>query len=119
MHTSSLAISPPPHRRSATYASSSPAIRSCGGGRATSPHADDSAIPTWLLSQAVASRYKVALTGIGGDELFAGYRRHIGLLAAEQYAKLPAGVRRIAGAASPLLPEPPDGTLGIDRLKRF
>ena len=83
------------------------------------PHADDSAIPTWLLSQAVASRYKVALTGIGGDELFAGYRRHIGLLAAEQYAKLPAGLRRIAGAASRLIPEPRDGTLGVDRLKRF
>jgi asparagine synthase (glutamine-hydrolysing) len=83
------------------------------------PHADDSAIPTWLLSQAVGSRYKVALTGIGGDELFAGYRRHIGLLAAEHYARLPAGVRRIAGAASRLLPEPRDGTLGIDRLKRF
>ncbi|HYT83148.1 MAG TPA: asparagine synthase (glutamine-hydrolyzing) [Gemmatimonadales bacterium] len=83
------------------------------------PHADDSAIPTWVLSQAVGSRYKVALTGIGGDELFAGYRRHIGLLAAEQYAKLPEAVRRIAGAASRLLPEPRDGALGIDRLKRF
>jgi asparagine synthase (glutamine-hydrolysing) len=83
------------------------------------PHADDSAIPTWLLSQAVGSRYKVALTGIGGDELFAGYRRHVGLLAAEQYARLPAGVRRIAGAASRLIPEPRDGTLGVDRLKRF
>ncbi len=83
------------------------------------PHADDSAIPTWLLSQAVGSRYKVALTGIGGDELFAGYRRHIGLLAAEQYARLPAGVRRIAGAASRFLPEPRDGSLGVDRMKRF
>jgi len=83
------------------------------------PHADDSAIPTWLLSQAVGSRYKVALTGIGGDELFAGYRRHIGLLAAEHYAKLPGGVRRIAGAVSTLLPEPRDGGLGVDRLKRF
>jgi len=83
------------------------------------PHADDSAIPTWLLSQAVGARYKVALTGAGGDELFAGYRRHIGLLATEQYAKLPAAVRRIAGVASGLLPEPSDGTLGVDRLKRF
>jgi asparagine synthase (glutamine-hydrolysing) len=83
------------------------------------PHADDSAIPTWLLSQAVGSRYKVALTGIGGDELFAGYRRHIGLLAAEHYAKLPGGVRRIVGAASRLIPEPRDGALGVDRLKRF
>jgi asparagine synthase (glutamine-hydrolysing) len=40
------------------------------------PHADDSAIPTWTLSEAVGTSYKVALTGIGGDELFAGYRRH-------------------------------------------
>jgi len=83
------------------------------------PHADDSAIPTWLLSQAVGSRYKVALTGIGGDELFAGYRRHIGLLATEYYAKLPARLRRFVGAASRWLPEPRDGTLGVDRLKRF
>jgi asparagine synthase (glutamine-hydrolysing) len=83
------------------------------------PHADDSAIPTWLLSQAVGSRYKVALTGIGGDELFAGYRRHFGLLAAERYAKLPAGVRRIVGAMSRWVPEPRDGSLGVDRLKRF
>lgn len=83
------------------------------------PHADDSAIPTWLLSQAVGSRYKVALTGIGGDELFAGYRRHFGLLAAEHYARLPAGVRRFAGAMSRFVPEPRDGSLGVDRLKRF
>jgi len=83
------------------------------------PHADDSAIPTWLLSQAVGSRYKVALTGIGGDELFAGYRRHIGLLAGEQYARLPATVRRLAGVTSQLLPEPANGGLGIDRVKRF
>jgi asparagine synthase (glutamine-hydrolysing) len=83
------------------------------------PHADDSAIPTWLLSEAVGSRYKVALTGIGGDELFAGYRRHIGLLATEYYARLPAGLRRLIGAASRWIPEPRDGALGVDRLKRF
>lgn len=83
------------------------------------PHADDSAIPTWLLSEAVGRQYKVALTGIGGDELFGGYRRHLGLLAAERYARLPAGLRRAAMAASRWLPEPRDGSLGVDRLKRF
>ena len=83
------------------------------------PHADDSAIPSWLLSQAVGSSYKVALSGLGGDELFAGYRRHIGLLAAEQYARLPKGVRRVAGALSHLVPEPRDSGLGVDRVKRF
>ncbi|HXF95789.1 MAG TPA: asparagine synthase (glutamine-hydrolyzing), partial [Gemmatimonadales bacterium] len=56
------------------------------------PHADASAVPTWALSRAVGSRYKVALTGIGGDELFAGYRRHLGLPHAEWYGRLPAGL---------------------------
>src|SRR5439155_1499872 len=58
------------------------------------PHADDSAVPTWALSQAVGSSYKVALTGIGGDELFAGYWRHLGLLAMEQFGRLPRALRR-------------------------
>jgi len=40
-------------------------------------------------------------------------------MAAERYAKLPAGVRRCAGALSQFVPEPRDGTLGVDRLKRF
>ncbi|PYP14784.1 MAG: asparagine synthase (glutamine-hydrolyzing), partial [Gemmatimonadetes bacterium] len=64
------------------------------------PLADDSAIPTWSLSQIVGGSYKVALTGIGGDELFAGYRRHAGLLVAERYGRLPRALR---GAAAPAL----------------
>jgi asparagine synthase (glutamine-hydrolysing) len=83
------------------------------------PHADPSAVPTWVLSQAVGSAYKVALTGIGGDELFAGYRRHLGLLAAEQYGRLPARVRRMVAAAAAQLREPRNGGLGVNRLKRF
>jgi asparagine synthase (glutamine-hydrolysing) len=67
----------------------------------------------------VGSQYKVALTGIGGDELFAGYRRHIGLLATQYYAQLPTSLRRLLGSASRWLPEPKDGALGVDRLKRF
>ncbi|MFI5234413.1 MAG: asparagine synthase (glutamine-hydrolyzing), partial [Gemmatimonadales bacterium] len=58
------------------------------------PHADDSAIPTWALSRVAAASYTVALTGAGGDELFAGYRRHLGLLAAEQYARIPRRLRQ-------------------------
>ncbi len=83
------------------------------------PHADDSAIPTWALSRAVGSSFKVALTGIGGDELFAGYRRHLGLVAAAWYGGLPAPLRRAAGAAAAWLPEPAGGGLGVNRLKRF
>src|SRR6266581_4920445 len=83
------------------------------------PHADDSAVPTWLLSQAVGASYKVALTGIGGDELFAGYRRHIGLLVGEHYARLPRGVQRGVSALANLLREPRGASLTVDRLKRF
>jgi asparagine synthase (glutamine-hydrolysing) len=83
------------------------------------PHADDSSIPTWALSQVVGSQYKVALTGIGGDELFAGYRRHIGLLAGQYYARLPRPLQRVLGGAAHLLREPAGGGLRIDRLKRF
>lgn len=83
------------------------------------PHADPSAVPTWLLSQAVGASYKVALTGIGGDELFAGYRRHIGLLAGEQYARLPHAVQRGLSGLGNLLHEPKGGSLSVDRFKRF
>jgi asparagine synthase (glutamine-hydrolysing) len=83
------------------------------------PHADESAVPSWLLSQAVGASYKVALTGIGGDELFAGYRRHIGLLFGQRYARLPHPVRSGMSAVANLLREPRGGSLSVDRLKRF
>ena len=83
------------------------------------PHADESAVPTWLLSQAVGASYKVALMGIGGDELFAGYRRHIGFLAGEHYARLPRPVQRGVSALANLLREPRGASLTVDRLKRF
>lgn len=83
------------------------------------PHADESAVPTWLVSQAIAAQYKVALAGTGGDELFAGYRRHLGLLVGEQYGRVPRALRRVVQAAVRSLREPANGTGGMDRLKRF
>jgi asparagine synthase (glutamine-hydrolysing) len=83
------------------------------------PNADDSAIPTWALSQAVGSGYKVALTGIGGDELFAGYWRHVGVLLGQAYSRVPEPIRRAASAAADALHEPEGGSLRVDRAKRF
>jgi len=83
------------------------------------PHADESAIPTWMISRLVASEYKVALAGTGGDELFAGYRRHLGVLLDGYYRRLPAPLRWAASRLVSALPEPRGSGLAVDRLKRF
>jgi asparagine synthase (glutamine-hydrolysing) len=83
------------------------------------PHADESSVPTWLLSERVAAEYKVALSGTGGDELFAGYRRHLGLLASDWYTALPSSLRAAFSTAISRVPEPGSGSLLLHRMKRF
>jgi asparagine synthase (glutamine-hydrolysing) len=57
------------------------------------PYADTSAIPVFLISNKTRANIKVALSGDGGDELFAGYDRYLASKLDKIYSKLPAIVR--------------------------
>lgn len=62
------------------------------------PFSDSSQLPTIILSKLVRQKVKVALSGDGGDEVFAGYNRHVSLLPMfHQLHKLPHWSRRLLG----------------------
>ena len=67
------------------------------------PFADSSAIPTFVVAQATARHVKVVLSGIGGDETFAGYPRYLGVRLSEWYALIPRWLRAVPGALLPRL----------------
>jgi asparagine synthase (glutamine-hydrolysing) len=62
------------------------------------PLADSSAVPTWYLAELARRQVTVALTGDGGDELFAGYPRYQAVWLAERLDRLPGVVRRLLAA---------------------
>lgn len=62
------------------------------------PFADSSAIPTYYLSQKTREHVTVALTGDGGDELFAGYPRYRAVRLGQFFDRLPAPLRDLAAA---------------------
>lgn len=69
--------------------------------RLDEPLGDPSILPTYLLSRFTREHVTVALSGDGGDELFAGYDPFAALRLAEQYRRfvprlLHRGIRRLA-----------------------
>lgn len=59
------------------------------------PFADSSAMPTYKVCEAARKRVTVAISGDGGDENYAGYRRYRLHLAEESVRnKLPLGLRK-------------------------
>lgn len=73
----------------------------------------------YLVSRAAREHVKVALTGVGGDELFGGYPRYQLFPTAAAWDLVPRPVRSLAARIGPpLVARLPAGTLS-SRLERF
>jgi asparagine synthase (glutamine-hydrolysing) len=68
------------------------------------PISDSAIITTYLVSELAARSVKVILSGVGGDELFAGYQRYLGDHYGRQYRRIPAWLRRGIGSLAGRLP---------------
>ena len=84
------------------------------------PFANPTATILDLLSRETRQHVKVALSGTGGDEFFAGYPRHLGMLLYRRYGLLPRPLRRgLAALSRTFLRDATDGRHTVRRLRRF
>jgi asparagine synthase (glutamine-hydrolysing) len=68
------------------------------------PTADPAIITAYLVCREARKQATVLLSGVGGDELFAGYRKHVAHYWAEAGAHVPNGARRAAESVLSRLP---------------
>lgn len=71
------------------------------------PVSDSAVTATYLVSELAARQVKVILSGVGGDELFGGYKRYLGDAYSRRYQRLPRWLRR--GVVAPLAELLPSG----------
>jgi len=89
------------------------------------PIATSSIVPMYFVSQRARQDVKVALIGQGPDELFGGYKRHLGVQYGDYWRRLPYPVRSLLGSAITQLPRNEMLKRGVmslaepDRLKRY
>jgi len=89
------------------------------------PIATSSIVPMYFVSQRARQDVKVALIGQGPDELFGGYKRHLGVHYGNWWRRLPAGLRSMVGFAVSGLPRNETLKRGVaslgtkDRLRRY
>ena len=94
-------------------------------GALEEPIATSSIVPMYFVSQRARHDVKVALIGQGPDELFGGYKRHLGVQYGDYWRRLPHPLRSLLGSAITQLPRNETLKRGVmslsqpDRLKRY
>ena len=84
------------------------------------PFADDSTIPSYYVCKMARQNVTVALSGLGGDEAFAGYERYLGFKLSQIYNRIPSLIReQLILRLVEHLPETASGSYRINHLKRF
>jgi len=89
------------------------------------PIASSSIVPMYFVSQRARQDVKVALIGQGPDELFGGYKRHLGVHYGDWWRWLPTVFRSSVGFAVDRLPRNETLKRGVsslgtlDRMKRY
>ena len=68
------------------------------------PTADPAIITAYLVCHEARKQATVLLSGVGGDELFAGYRKHVAHAWAQEYQRVPGFARSAAERALLALP---------------
>jgi len=68
------------------------------------PTADPAILTAYLVCREASKHATVLLSGVGGDELFAGYRKHVAHFWAQAYGKIPRALRHIGESALAALP---------------
>jgi asparagine synthase (glutamine-hydrolysing) len=89
------------------------------------PIATSSIVPMYFVCERARQDVKVALVGQGPDELFGGYRRHLGVRYGMLWARLPSWMRTPISSAIKALPRNETLKRGVyslaipDRLRRY
>jgi asparagine synthase (glutamine-hydrolysing) len=104
-----------------TFEESLPHIVSC----LEEPIASSSIVPMYFVCKRAREDVKVALVGQGPDELFGGYRRHLGVRYSSLWSGLPGSVRSAVSSVITSLPRNETLKRGIhsldipERLRRY
>ncbi len=80
------------------------------------PFGDSSAIPTHIVSRLTREHVTVALTGDGGDEMFCGYPRFLGMALADRVGR---GIATLGDSLARRLPHHPNFRHPLRRIQRF